>query len=212
MIEINLATPAKAPSLGASLLEGRTFVPLLVAAVAISASLFPSFGALLELRPEAALTQPWRLVTCHLAHWSERHLLWDLLVFLALAPLLPPRRLLLLLPAAALLISAGVLLVHPQLAAYRGLSGLDSALFAASALDLARRPPPLDRTLGALALALFLGKTGFELASGGALFAAGPFVPLPLAHLLGLAAALGVSFFSARRPIRRFQLCHNAPP
>ena len=212
MIKINLATPAKAPSLGASLLEGRTFVPLLIAAVAICASLFPSFGALLELRPEAALTQPWRLLTGHLAHWNERHLLWDLLVFLALAPLLPPRRLLLLLPAAALLISAGVLLFHPELAAYRGLSGLDSALFAALALDLARRPLPLDRALGALALALFAAKIVFELASGAALFAAGTFVPLPLAHLLGLAAALGAAFFSARRPIRRFQLCHNVPP
>lgn len=220
MIKINLSADPP-PSLGATLLAGRTFLPLLIAVGAISASLFPAFGAALELRPELAVSQPWRLLTCHLAHWSEQHLAWDLLVFLALAPLLPPRRLLRLLPAAALLISLGVLLLRPDLAAYRGLSGLDSALFAALALDLARRKPWLDRALGFLALALFAAKIAAEMASGEAIFAAGPFVPVPLAHVLGLLAALAASLADRPSRSRRLdgprqpaasQLCHNAPP
>lgn len=222
MIKINLLS-APPPSLAASIFAGRTFVPLLVAATAISASLFPALGTALELRPERVALEPWRLLTCHLAHWNEQHLLWDLLVFLALAPLLPPRRLAALLLPAGLAISFGVLICQPELASYRGLSGIDAALFVALALDLARRAGRLDRVLGGLALLLFAAKIAAELASGQAVFVAtgGAFVPVPLAHLLGLAAALFEGRSERprggggrrRRPMPgEARLCHNAPP
>lgn len=218
MIKIHLL-PLPPPSFVASLLAGRTFLPLLIAAAAISASLFPALGAAFELRPELAAFQPWRLFTCHLAHWNEQHLMWDLLAFLALAPLLEARRLAAILLPAGLAIAAGVLIWHPELAAYRGLSGLDAALFAALALDLARRDSAFDRGLGRLALLLLGAKIVTELASGDAVFVAtgGAFAPVPLAHLLGLAAAFCEATGRRRKsrqrgPAAAAELCHNAPP
>lgn len=169
---------------------GRIAAPLFFAFVTLLLFSSPEWSAACELRPGAPLAEPWRLLTGHFTHWTADHLRWDLLVFAALALLFPPRRLVSLLFWTALLVSAGVVIFLPEMPAYRGLSGLDSALFVALALDFGRRPKSVDRLLGALALLLFLAKIAAELASGQAIFAPGPFVPVPLAHLLGLAAAV----------------------
>lgn len=181
-----------------SKLAGRLAAPLFFAVLALTLFAWPGAGAAGELRPGTPWAEPWRLLSGHFTHFTAEHLAWDLLVFVTLAALFPARRLLPLLATAALAVSLGVSLGSPELPSYRGLSGLDSALFAALALDLWRRGGP-DRRLGAAALLLFLAKVAAEVAGGQALFATGPFVPVPLAHLLGLVSAFAEACW--RRPV-----------
>lgn len=108
--------------------------------------------------------------------------------------------------AAALLLAAaatalGVHFLLPELARYRGSSGLVSALVVLVAVELAGgRGPARQRLLALAALALFVVKVAFEAASGRAAAAgalpAGVTV-VPLVHLLGGAAGAAVAI--ARR-------------
>ena len=99
--------------------------------------------------------------------------------------------------ASAAATSAGVWLLRPDLAYYRGLSGIDCALFALVTVSLARegfaRRDWSAAALAAAALAGFAAKTVVELATGAPLFvdaAAAGFESVALAHALG--AAVGV--------------------
>jgi rhomboid family GlyGly-CTERM serine protease len=200
-------------------LVGPTFI------VALSCLAIMSSGvtAAWELdRAAVASGQWWRLITGHLTHWNFDHLFWDAATFLVLSIMCLRRR-----PAAtigcvmvgSLAISAVVLGLHPDLTTYRGLSGLDTALFTLLAVMFyhdARRDG--DRALAAVAkwgLAALTAKTAYELATGDTLFVnsrqAG-FVPLASAHavgaVIGFMAAVAPTVFStlcaatSRRPPR----------
>jgi membrane associated rhomboid family serine protease len=98
--------------------------------------------------------------------------------------------------ASALAISAGVWFLQPELATYRGLSGLDTALFAMLAVELigvSRRRR--DLLVPVLLLAGLSGKLAFELTTGATVFvnSGEAFVPVPVAHSIGalVGAALG---------------------
>jgi rhomboid family GlyGly-CTERM serine protease len=184
---------------------GSPRVPLLLPLVLLGgvalAGALPA--AALELRePLVALAQPWRLLTCHWVHWSSDHLAWDALPLLLLGWTLRERagRAVAALVAASLLIPVAVWALQPQIAAYRGLSGLASALFALSAVELWRRERRGGPAL--LLLALFAGKVLWELATATTLFAdstAHGFVPVPLAHLVGGACGTLVAIVGADR-------------
>ncbi|RLT05531.1 MAG: rhombosortase [Planctomycetota bacterium] len=139
-----------------------------------------------------------RVLTCHLLHWSADHLLWDLGMFAALgtiAELTMPRRYRLTLLLAALLIPVGVMLHHPELESYRGLSGIDTALFGLIVTDLlGRRLVERDRKsvlLFSLLLFGLLAKLATEIVWGTNIFVSDTsFVPVPLAHLIGAATGL----------------------
>ena len=136
----------------------------------------------------------WRIFTGHLTHWSLSHLIWDILVFLLLAGVIERfsrRRLLACFTSASLIISLLVFTFLPEMTFYRGLSGIDSALFVmllvvfyhqrASGHSLLHKMPYY--LLGIL----FIGKTVFELSTSHAFFVQSSdlFVPVPLAHLGG---------------------------
>jgi len=96
---------------------------------------------------------------------------------------------------APLAVSIGVLLCAPDIEHYRGLSGIDSALFALLATLVWRRRSQHSRRALLLALvpaALFLGKIAYEVIQGGALFLPGEGVPspVPVAHLTGALCGL----------------------
>jgi rhomboid family GlyGly-CTERM serine protease len=143
--------------------------------------------------------QWWRLLTQHLTHWDGSHLAWDVLVFLILGTvceLRNRRQFSLCLALAAPVISLTLLAGVPGLAFCRGLSGLDSALFALLLCQIAgsdrRKPAPSLDLAGAAAL-LFLGKCAWEYYTGTTLFvahSAGSPVPMPLAHLAGFVCGL----------------------
>jgi uncharacterized membrane protein len=97
---------------------------------------------------------------------------------------------------SAVAISAAVWLAAPQLQLYRGLSGIDSALFAAFFAQLLceawHERSLLQTVVPVLALVGFVGKSAYELATGATLFVAttSAFTAVPLAHLMGAAAGV----------------------
>jgi len=171
-------------------------VSLSLAALAAIALFLPDFGDALALRRIAVEHGAWwQLFTGHLAHFGATHFAWDVSAFLILGILAERRGLLAFLFTlfgTALFISAAVLAFTPGISEYRGLSGIDSALFTFVAVSLlfdlyqVRWWTPL--TLISFFLLAFLGKIIFELATGHALFVQnmGPDVlPVALAHVVG---------------------------
>jgi rhomboid family GlyGly-CTERM serine protease len=163
--------------------------------------LFAAMGELLQYDRQAiADGQLWRVVTGHAVHFGFEHFLWDAAVFLVLAVLcwrLGPRRCLVSLAAATLAIPTVLWTLQPGLPTYRGLSGLDSALYVAGALALGQRLwTEGRRSLAICALAsvaALAAKVAYELASGQTLFvdaASLGFVPVPLAHVTGALAGM----------------------
>lgn len=161
-----------------------------------------------SLQSQCALTheawahgEVWRLWTGHLVHFGAAHLRGDLLAFAVWAALLEQghrRVLALIVLGGAPLLALAILGIHPQLAEYRGLSGLDCSLVVAllGARGLASER---GRSLGVACLALFLAKCAYELVVGRAILAPdlGDGVKLlPLAHVLG--AVVGWAAYRAQ--------------
>ncbi len=174
---------------------------LFLAAAALLAHLQPTTTLAWQWQRDLLATQPWRLLTGHLTHWGAEHLFWDLLILLVAGAALERisrRRWLFTMVLAAPLISVGLWLWQPQLAVYRGLSGIDSALVAAWCaswvVEGRRRGSVQQVALGLIGLAGLFAKLLFETASGDALFvatAAAGFVAVPFAHVLGGLCGLG---------------------
>jgi len=176
------------------------WVTLVFVAAAAVRALVPAGAAALEYdRAAVAAGDFWRPFTSQLVHWSGRMAVADLGTVLVLGTLLErrSRRAALLAIACGLaLAAAGLHWLPPPVTRYRGSSTVASALYVALALDLGRGARSAAVRGGALlAVAGLLAKTGFEAATGRALFA-GPMPPgvevLPRAHLLGgLGGAIG---------------------
>jgi len=174
-------------------------VTLLLAAATTLLQIWPDVAARLSYdRVAIAAGEVWRLFTGHLTHWNSDHLAWDALMFALLGAIVERRDRACFwatLGAAPLAISAAVWLLQPGVEQYRGLSGVDSALFALVALivyDEMRRARQTTAAWALVALAVgFIGKTFWELATGATLFvdsARAGFTPLPLAHVVGACA------------------------
>jgi rhomboid family GlyGly-CTERM serine protease len=148
--------------------------------------------------------QWWRWLTGHLTHWSANHLAWDLLTFVALGVVCETQskgRLAVAVGLSAVMISGGLWLWEPGMRLYRGLSGVDCALFtlmAALFWKNSRRSKSHSGALIAGCMILgFLGKTTLEVVTGQTYFVdsqASDFTPLPLTHLLGGAVGLVASW------------------
>jgi rhomboid family GlyGly-CTERM serine protease len=183
---------------------GTGALPLVTAAVAVLAIAIhtvPGAAALLEFRREAVSAgQCWRIFSGHLTHWSVEHLVWDVAAFLILGWLCESRSRLRFALCLVVSAGAGVLVFHlgyPQLQGYRGLSGIDSALFGLASTTMltvaAQRRDPLLAACGVSATTLFLAKTAYELLAGGFVFVADPagaMAPVPAVHAAGFLAGL----------------------
>jgi rhomboid family GlyGly-CTERM serine protease len=173
-------------------------VTLALFALSLAAFLLPELSKLLQFdRARIAGGEIWRIVTGHFMHWTGEHLFWDAAMFLALGIILETRHrrdYIVCLLAAAIAISAGVWLLQPNLPTYRGLSGLDTALFAMLATELLRTARRRRELLVPVVLLFGLGgKIAFELATGATFFvnAGSDFIAVPLAH--GIGALVGVA-------------------
>lgn len=166
-----------------------------------AAAVFVIPGADIALRyvVDATPSDAWRFVASHWVHWSFEHLLWSGGAFLLLGWVCEARgriRFLATTLAAALTIPLALRLAQPGLEHYGGLSGLDSALFGLLCMQDIRmhwRSPSRRRLAVPLLLLMgFLGKIGYEFATGAAVFVShtDAMVPVPLAHLVG--AAVGI--------------------
>ena len=135
----------------------------------------------------------WRLLTGHITHYSADHLLWDALMFVVLGLLVEGRcrgSFVVTVLASATAITVVLWFAHPQVAAYRGLSGIDSALFTHYAILLHRdgrrfNQPLLRHTSVALLLA-FAAKLVYEITTGNTLFVDSiGFISLTMVHAVG---------------------------
>ena len=199
------ATPSAGRS-GAPLpLVALTRAGLILVALA-TLLVFPAVNAMEDLqleRAELADGESYRLLTCHFAHWTWEHLAYDLFAFVLLGWLCLERgivRTLGALSTAALVIPVAFMAWHPELEVYRGLSGLDAALFALLAGSILREGIderlPRRVWLGGAALAGFAAKIAFELATGSAFFATSDvFVPIPIAHVAGAVCGVAAAFW-----------------
>ena len=167
---------------------------VLLAAAAVGAWLVPGLAERLEFtRPSIVDGELWRLLTGHLTHLSLEHLAWDLGVFIVLGALTERAnraRFLACLGAAAATISVAVWWFAPGLAVYRGLSGLDSALFALLVVTVLHEKLAERRwwSVGAVAAisAAFAAKLVLEATTSTAVFVSTPgLAPVPLAHAIG---------------------------
>lgn len=174
---------------------------LTVGLVALCVSLIPQLNEACTYDQASVLGgELWRLGTCQLSHFGAGHLAWNLGAFalLGAATVRHSRRAFVWCVGLGLaLIPAVVVARHPELEQFRGLSGVDSALFAYLTWVAIARSSGLRRGAALLAGALFTAKVGWEAAQGTALFARdASFVVVPAAHAAGaligcLVAAIG---------------------
>ncbi len=178
---------------------------LLLSAAAAIVFLLPSLAVQLQYdRAALAAGQVWRLVSGHWTHYAFDHFFWDVTAFALLGLACERRsrsRFLVCVTASAVVISLSVWLWLPGMSAYRGLSGVDSALFALLVAELwseaVRSGKPTQAAIPVVCLAAFLLKISFELATGNNLFVqsrgSGP-VGVPFAHIAGAVVGLLVGF------------------
>jgi rhomboid family GlyGly-CTERM serine protease len=176
---------------------GFPCLTLLLSAAAIAAWYVPNLAGALEYdRAALSAGQYWRIFTCHWAHFSLDHLRWDVAAFAVLATVCERRNratLFICIGLSAIVIPAVVWFLLPRIQAYRGLSGIDSALFIFLAIDLLRSEAHTGGSFVlvagiAIALLLFVAKTVVEVVWGHTLFVdstAACMVPVPLVHLAG---------------------------
>ncbi|HEV7485999.1 MAG TPA: rhomboid family intramembrane serine protease [Thermoanaerobaculia bacterium] len=154
--------------------------------LAIAAALLP--GSWLELQRGGAV---WRIATCHFTHFTYEQLAWDALVFLLLGILCARanrgafRATLL----ASMVIVPIAVLAFTDVTTYRGLSGIDSALFGLLLVTEWRRS-----RIVALCGVAFAAKMIFEMKTGAAIFVhSGAFVAVPVAHIAGVSVGVIVA-------------------
>lgn len=185
-------------------------VTLTLGALALLFSLAPGGPDAWLLDHSAVLaSQPWRLLTAHLAHSDPVHLAWNLLGLAVLGAAFEPLlrwRLWAVLAAAALAIDAWFYLADPGLARYCGLSGALNGLLVLGLIEWHRRSGdrlPVLIGIGAL------GKTLVELFYGVTVFTELAWQPVPEAHLIGMAAA--VAWWAAEHWTRRRERGREIP-
>ena len=197
---------------------------LLACGVVVAAVVVQSVAGLAEAmqwQRSAGAGLSW--LTSHLSHWSWNHLAWDLFAFGLLSLLclrLMPSRYACCLLAAAVLIPLEIQINQPLLQSYRGLSGIDCALFGLVVAALWRQSSGDHKSGEAQALAVlggfgFLAKTLYELTTGGMVFveaAQQTFVPVISAHLVGFLSGMVVGLSKpARDGVDRLLLEPSAP-
>ena len=184
-----------------------------MACFALVALCWPALSTELEWRRSFWQTSEWWRVLCgHLVHYDLQHFLIDTITLLLLGSVcerIDAHRARWTIAISALSISFCLLFFAPGVAVYRGLSGIDAALFALLCVEFWHRPrkpgkPEWSRMLAAIPFLLLLAKITFELLSGSALFATSDaFMPVPMAHLVGALTGWLIGM-SRTRPLRGF--------
>lgn len=158
--------------------------------------------------------QIWRLLSGNMVHWSREHFMLDVAVFVLVGLIYEPRMgrfypwVIL---VSALAVGLGVFIVSPEMATYRGLSGVDSGQFAAAlAVEYGLAHRCWRRWLWlAPVTAVFVLKIAFESISGQMFFATESLgdigLPVPIAHAAGaVAGAIGAAIAGAGKQLSRF--------
>lgn len=196
-------------------------VSLLLAGAAMCLQCSPAALEWLEYdRAAIAGGELWRVVTGHLTHVSWDHLLWDaaaLVVLGALCEREQRRAFAVCVGVTAVALSACLWIAMPDLANYRGLSGIDSAVFVFLAVLLLRESLAAGEnwwSAGILAVLCGFGlKVAFEYATGRTVFvdsATSGMTPVPLVHVVGGLIGGMVAWWTRRSSVvarERAQVC-----
>jgi rhomboid family GlyGly-CTERM serine protease len=172
---------------------------ILLTAIATVIGLLPGVAQMLQFDSSLiADGQWWRIVTGHFTHWNADHLFWDVLAFAVLGCMCEYRSRsvwLACLAGSALLIPLTLVIVRPEISLYRGLSGIDSALFVMAVIfriqDACLNGDRPTVTLLAITGLGFGFKLAYEVTTGTTLFVdshAAGFVPLVESHIAGAIA------------------------
>jgi len=171
---------------------------ILLVGAAVVLHLLPGAPERFEFQRDLLTTQPWRVITAQLVHYPGDHVIWDVGMFALLAPLLElrDRRVFVVtLAVGAFVIPLGVLLLSPDITTFRGLSGIDTALFGALAVllyrELRERNDRRGLAILAVQVALLAAKLGYEHTTGSCLLVTNEgWVPLAGAHIVGFVAGI----------------------
>lgn len=165
---------------------------------------FQAMGSFLTYDRDLILNgQIWRLITCHLVHWSPEHFFLDVSVFLALGVAFEQRighRYWQILFAAGLLISMTLLIFQSGIETYRGISGLINAqiILGTGLYIFDKHSGKITKRLYLSVFCLHLIKTGYEVFFQDSIFSTESLGDLglftPLAHVTGVFVALGLLF------------------
>ena len=163
---------------------------LLIAAVLLASALLtfcPEAGGAAALLPNHCdASFLWRMSTCHLVHWSAKHLFYDGICFAIIAAMLPAWETIACLAVSAPVVAIVVTHSYPEMTAYGGLSGVNCALFVAWAFHVAG----YSKTIGFWALAAIIAKTFVEYHEGHTFFVTREFIPTDMAHVAGIATGI----------------------
>jgi rhomboid family GlyGly-CTERM serine protease len=207
-----------------SLIQGASLRPrlmrwplitMIIVGLSVALPRWPTTEQFLQFDRATLLNgQIWRLLTCHLAHWSASHEIWSVGAFAVqglLGEIRDRRAIAMCCIAAALACSLALLLFWPDVQIYRGMSGVDSALFTWLVVFNLRassdhRYSAAHKIALGLLLIAFVAKVAWEALSHHSLFVPGDgraFVSLPGVHAVGGAVGICVGMF---RPRPFFQL------
>jgi rhomboid family GlyGly-CTERM serine protease len=184
-------------------------VSLLLAGAAVCLQCSPAALEWLQYdRAGIAAGELWRIVTGHLTHASWDHLLWDAAALMVMGTICERdqrRGFVACICASAIALSLCLSIAMPDLAIYRGLSGIDSAVFVFLAVVLLRQSLAAGQkwwSAGIVAVLCGFGlKVAFEYATGRTLFVdsgAAVMTPVPLVHVVGGVIGGLVGLWTAR--------------
>lgn len=177
---------------------------IFIAGGCVAAYLHPPLAQFLVYDRRAILAgELWRLFTCHLVHFSLSHLLSDLAGFMTAAWIIwnrGYRNFWLLCVVSAFSVSGAIFLWQPGMAVYGGLSGIVNAVFIYAVLRGVREEGRW-RWFCLAAIFLCFGNMLWEVLSGAPSLAVPgryPFVPVPLAHLVGALTGAAMAVVEVR--------------
>ena len=157
---------------------------------------FPALTVSLQLDFDSLVGgQCWRILSGHLTHYDGQHLFWDLLMFVVLGAICEHqmrKSFGVFLVIMGTTVSLTVMFACSNISEYRGLSGIDTGLFAWLTLTQLRTCiAGRDRYFAAFwatSVFLLIGKLVFEVITGDVLFVqADGFKPILESHLAGAA-------------------------
>ena len=185
------------------LYSSKIHMIIILTSFALIVFCFPWLQNSLEFNKSRVLQgEFWRLLTCNWTHYSFEHLFWSSLAFA-----LPgyfcwrnsPKRFIAVIIISALIIPVFILIFMPDMHYYRGLSGIDAALFSLLFIDiLIEKVKKGEILISFLCCLLFVGlimKIIYELSTGSAFFVdvtLSKLNPVPEAHIIGALIGLTI--------------------
>jgi len=172
----------------------KTAAPIfIIAGAVIFIFNFKFLSELLEFNRIFFPNEWWRLITAHYTHWNVEHLIYDTGMFILFGFLtlkINEKIFYIILFLVPLFASLIILIFKPYMMCYRGISGIDTALFTFTVLFFALKSLKNNEyktfLFCFLAISALTLKTFYESLTGSAFFVSSGFTLEPFTHLTGI--------------------------